>query len=906
MSRMHLFTWSLSLLLVSATWLKGDDPVSPTDAPSKNDSTAPAGTAPAAEESSPPSTPSLIGNWPYWRGPQMNGTSTEKNLPDSWDPDGGEGSNLVWKRDDLGAISTPVVYNGKLYLITRDKPFTPEEREKLVCLDAATGETIWENKWNIFLTDVPDTRVGWSSPVVDPETGNVYCLGVCGYFQCVNGQTGETIWSRSLSEQFGLLTTYGGRTNFPIVHEDNVIISGIIIGWGEQAKPCHRFIAFDKYNGLPAWFEGTRPLPYDTTYSAPIMGTIDGQALMFFGSGDGGVHAFQPRTGKWVWKYNVSERGINTSPLLFQGKIFGGHNEENIGSTKMGALFALNAKDGSEQWKQLEKFVGKSPIITDGKHVIACEVKGTLFVVDPETGRILNEQRRGRPGHKVDTVMTNSPLYADGKLYVFSANGRWWIFRLKESGEGDDRKVDLEVIHKLRLSGEGGSGSPIAAGGRIYLPTTGALYCIGKPEAALEADPLPEPPAETPVAKDQTPARVQVVPCEQLLMPGDRQRFDVRLYNANGQWLRNADPSEVTFSVDGLGEIDPSGAYSTSPDLRKQGAAIITAKIGEISGTARVRIMPNLPLSVDFDNGEISVNWIGIRYRHVPLEYDLYQSLTEKEAQAGQLYIYLHSTFVNSGAPALTINDATPRRSWTALLRYLRLLDEGVKPKTVEEGRAKLDSSLQLLVEAGVLKSFDWSTWDRDAGDGKTVPEPQLKVVKGDRQPEGNGVMCKISTIPKGARSQGWMGHTEFHDYTIQADVMGLTKDGKMPDIGLINSRYTLDLQGEMQKLQIRTWTPQLYMAQTVDFAWEPNVWYTLKFQSERAEGKTILRGKVWKRGEEEPAEWTVTAEDSDGNVEGSPGTFGNAKDAEIFYDNISITPNLSSSGTNEEKTTGQ
>ncbi len=57
------------------------------------------------------------------------------------------------------------------------------------------------------------------------------------------------IWTHSLNEEFGLLTTYGGRTNVPVVFEDLVIISGVIIGWGDLARPAHRFLAFDKKTG---------------------------------------------------------------------------------------------------------------------------------------------------------------------------------------------------------------------------------------------------------------------------------------------------------------------------------------------------------------------------------------------------------------------------------------------------------------------------------------------------------------------------------------------------------------------------------------------------------------------------------------------------------------------------------
>ena len=63
---------------------------------------------------------------------------------------------------------------------------------------------------------MPAERVGWSCCVGDPDTGHVYAMGVCGYFQCLDGETGKTLWSHSLNEEFGLLSTYGGRTNVPV------------------------------------------------------------------------------------------------------------------------------------------------------------------------------------------------------------------------------------------------------------------------------------------------------------------------------------------------------------------------------------------------------------------------------------------------------------------------------------------------------------------------------------------------------------------------------------------------------------------------------------------------------------------------------------------------------------------
>lgn len=645
--------WTVVFLGMTTGWSSADDaaPVAaeakaaqdpPASPPAKTPAadTPPASTAPEAKPAAAAKPASeqpaeddqqTDAGWTYWRGPRMNGNANAVNLPEAWDPEGGEGSNLVWKRDDIGSRSTPIAMNGRVYTLCRDKPETREEGEKIVCVDAATGETVWEQRWNVYLSDVPDTRVAWSAVVGDPETGNVYALGVAGQLLCFRGDSGELVWEHSMHEEYGLLSTYGGRTNFPVIFEDNVIVSAVIIGWGEQAKPTHRYIAFDKYNGQPVWFEGTKPFPEDTTYSAPVIGVFDGQASLVFGAGDGSVYAFQPRTGKTIWSYPLSERGINTSPLVHDGKVFIGHSEENPGRTEMGALVCLDGATGKEVWKNYENFVGKSPPIMAEDLLVACEDGGKLMLLDPQTGKLLFSR-------KVDTMMRGSPLYADGKLYVLTPNGRWWIFKIKSEGEGADRKVDLEEVHKLRLNREEGNGSPIVAYGRMYIPTSGALYCIATPDAKpTPAEPL-DLAAETPRSEDQTPALVQVAPVESLLFPGDKQPLDVRLYNAKGQWIRNADPSEVTFATEGQGTVDEQGAYSTPPDLREHVAAVITAKVGELTGSARVRVIPNLPYTFDFESNEVPVTWVGMRYRHVPLDVDLLQSITKSDPLAGQLY----------------------------------------------------------------------------------------------------------------------------------------------------------------------------------------------------------------------------------------------------------------------------
>ncbi len=825
-------------------------------------------------------------NWAYWRGPRYDGTSNELNLPETWDPKGGEGSNVLW-RTEIGVRSTPVLMNQRLYVLTNSHVDDPTKAgEKVVCLDAKTGEPIWEYGFNVYLSDVPIERVGWSSVVADPESGNVYAQGVCGYFCCLNGETGELVWDHSMHEEYGMLSTYGGRTNFPIIHENNVIISAVVIGWGEMAKPAHRFIAFDKSNGQPVWFNGTTPLPSDTTYSPPVLAVIDGVLQMIFASGDGGVHGFEPRTGKLLWKYMVSGRGVNTPPLVVGNKVYCGQAEENLDVTDVGSVFCIDATkrgditESGQLWKRNGILLRRAAPLMIGNRLYVPDDRAKLHCLNAETGESIGEEVR------MGTMMRSCLLYADGKIYAHEANGRGYVLRPNDTG--------AEILHKFRMpNGEEFHGSPICCSGRIYIPSSGAMYCIGLKDAEVAQAELPDLPQENAVSTDQVPTQLQLVPVESLLRPGTRQPFDVRLYNSSGQYLRNANSGEATFTVEGPGEIDELGRYTIKGDQKEAAAVAVKATLGELVANARVRVVPELDWAYDFDNGDIPITWVGIRYRAIPLDFDLLTKLKAENELTKDMYIYFSTEFTNV-APKREFDDSTPKQTWTNLLRFLGLSEGENRPKTLEQAQAIFDPAIKRLQEEKVVATAEWTTWDRPTGNGdETVKEPRLTITKGERKIDGNGVMCKIATIPLGTRSQGWMGHPDFHDYTVQSDVYALNRDGRLPDIGLVNQRYTLDMMGASQKLQFRTWTPQLNrFSVDVPYEWQVNVWYTMKFMVSNKDGKAILKAKVWKKGEEEPADWTIAGEDPVPNESGSPGVFGNAKDAEILYDNLTVTRN--------------
>jgi len=166
------------------------------------------------------------------------------------------------------------------------------------------------------------------------------------------------------------------------------------------------------------------------------------------------------------------------------------------------------------------------------------------------------------------------------------------------------------------------------------------------------------------------------------------------------------------------------------------------------------------------------------------------------------------------------------------------------------------------------------------------------------REIDGEKVLVKVNTIPLGTRSQGWLGPWNMSNYTIQADLRGrgakVGFDSLLPDMGLIAQRYTLDMMGQKQQLQFRTWTSQIKtrFSKEVPFSWKPDVWYTMKFSASVEGGKAVLRGKVWERDKPEPTGWLIEAVDEEPNTVGAPGFFGNASVCEIHIDNVSVYPN--------------
>jgi outer membrane protein assembly factor BamB len=545
-------------------------------------------------------------DWTEWRGPARDGISAEKGLPSSWSP---AGQNLAWKVP-YGGRSAPIVMDGRVYLQnTAEKGEL--EQERVVCFNADTGKLLWEHRFNVYLSDVPPHRVGWASPVGDPATGNVYAFGVGGTLLALS-QQGKVVWERSLGEDFGLLTTHGGRTVSPIIDGDLVIISGVTFQWGQHARGAHRFMAFDKRSGETVWVSAPGGRPYDTTYAAPIIVNVNGTRLLIQGASDGVVHAIKPQTGEPVWKYEISKRGLNTGAVVHGTTAILTHSEENLDSSEMGMMVAVDAtakgeiKKDQVKWSTYGWQGGFSSPVIDGDRLYQVDNSANIAAFDVNTGKQLWLKNLG-------TIQKASPVFADGKLYVGTENGKFFI--LKPSATGceilDEDQLGTEALPEAIIA------SVAISNGRVFVVSDSNMYAIGKKSNSRTPASGGGPYAFNPNPSAQAATHVQVVPTELILKPGDKVNFRVRLFDAQGNFIR--EDSTATWALDQLKGDLANGQFVASSDPIAQ-AGLVKATVGGISGSASVRVFPPLPWSQDFEAmavGAVPPTWVNATLKFV-------------------------------------------------------------------------------------------------------------------------------------------------------------------------------------------------------------------------------------------------------------------------------------------------
>jgi outer membrane protein assembly factor BamB len=413
-------------------------------------------------------------NWPQWRGPSGQGVSTEKNLPAEWTPT----KNIKWKAPIAGrGHSSPIVWGNKVFLTTAvEGPVVPGAKAvthledgkeylhpdsvgadrkhffKVICLDRDTGKVLWEQ--TAFEGTPYDNRhrkasFASSTPVTDGKL--VYAFfGTEGLF--AYDFNGKLAWKTEV----GKLGTFGmGVGTSPIIFGDLLIIQG-----DEESGASSFMVAIHKRTGKEVWRTARK---IQASWATPLL-VNNGKRPEIITAGNEAVIAYDPATGKELWRHKGVESNAIPSPVANSEMVFisAGFPAKVAMAIKLGGAGDLA---DAVVWKY-EKGTAyvPSPILVENYLYLTTD-RGILTCLDARTGEIKYEGGRV----PIPATFTASPIAFDGKILLTSEDGDTFVVKAGAKHE----------IIATNSIGEPVYASPAVADGKIFIRGEKNLYAIG-------------------------------------------------------------------------------------------------------------------------------------------------------------------------------------------------------------------------------------------------------------------------------------------------------------------------------------------------------------------------------------------------------------------------------------------
>jgi outer membrane protein assembly factor BamB len=419
-------------------------------------------------------TPCRGENWPQWRGPYFNGSTTETNLPAQWS----KTENVAWVAPLPGqAGATPVVWEDSVFVSSPDE----QKRLLLLCLDRKTGQVRWQK-----VVSEGDRQVGLNnaaSPSPATDGKRVFVMLATGDVAAFDF-AGQELWKRNLAKEYGRFANmwmlgsspllYGGKLYVQVL-QSNPRPDDYTHALGDPPARESFLLCLDPQTGTNLWRQ-VRPTDAisesQEAYTSPMpCAGAQGTEILVLGADY--VTAHSADTGAELWRcggLNVRKEHhwrMVPSAVVAEGLIIAcaprGDPVLAIKDNGKGLV-----TDTHIAWKLKEYpsdcvtplFYQHKLYVLDGDHQV-------MTCLDPLTG---TQKWQGNLG--VKEIFRASPTGADGKIYCLSESGNAVVL---EAGD------ELKILAIIRL-GESPVRSSIAvAHGDLFIRTAKSLYCVRKP-----------------------------------------------------------------------------------------------------------------------------------------------------------------------------------------------------------------------------------------------------------------------------------------------------------------------------------------------------------------------------------------------------------------------------------------
>jgi outer membrane protein assembly factor BamB len=416
------------------------------------------------------------GNWAHWRGPNFDGSSPEKNLPEDFSRTNG----IKWIAELPGpAAATPVIWDDTVFISSTDDK---TKTLRAMAFDRKTGKELWNN--SIIEAFARDQNSNFASPSPTTDGKLVYFLYGTGDLAAFDFK-GNKVWSRNLEKDYGQFAyqwTYGAS---PTLFDGKLYVQVLqrdvpVKGRGRKDGVIDSYLlALEPQTGKEIW-KHVRPSEAaqesKEAYSTPIPFTHNGTMEILISGGDC-LSGHDPQTGKELWRWGtwnptkISHWRLVPSPVASEhGALVCAPKGSPVFSIKHGGKGVLD--DSWVSWQSPERDISSdvcTPLLYEGRYYILNGDKKNLARVDPKTGKA---DWVGDLGTRVK--FESSPTGADGKIYfqnfkgevfVVAAGKEFKLLRVIPMGDdGDDRLRAVVAV----------------SDGNLFIRTGSKLYCVGK------------------------------------------------------------------------------------------------------------------------------------------------------------------------------------------------------------------------------------------------------------------------------------------------------------------------------------------------------------------------------------------------------------------------------------------
>ncbi len=386
-------------------------------------------------------------DWPWWRGPTLDGKSRDRSAPKRWSST----ENIAWKRAVPGrGHSSPVLWGDRLFLTTADDR---AGTQSALAFDRKTGKPLWSKQVHKgeLPRKYPKNSHASATPACDDR--HVYCVFVNdgGLHVTALDHKGNLAWQKKA----GSFRSEHGYGSSPVLYRSLVIVNG------DSLEGCF-LAALDRSTGKVVWRTRRKTTGRHGSYATPLVVTLAGKAQLIL-TGMGEVCAYEPLTGKLIWSCQGPAEVTANTPACSDKLIFasGGYPEKNLLAIRGDGKGDVTESRIAWRTTRGVTYV-PSPLYHDGKLFVVND-GGVVTCFAAGDGKQLWQGRLGG-------AFSSSPVLVGDHLYVTSEAGKTHVLQT-----GDRfRVVSANDV------GERVYATPAVCGGRIYLRGERTLYCIGK------------------------------------------------------------------------------------------------------------------------------------------------------------------------------------------------------------------------------------------------------------------------------------------------------------------------------------------------------------------------------------------------------------------------------------------